>query len=728
MGSLEMTEEEMLENLVAEIKSYTKDPNLDLVYKAYDWAKRAHQDQKRISGEPYIVHPLAASRIMAELELDVVSIAASILHDVVEDTEISKEEIADEFGEEIALLVNGVTKLSRIDFKSREEQQAETLRKMFLAMAEDIRVILIKLSDRIHNMRTLEYLPDKKKKIKAKETLEIYAPLAHRLGMSRLKWELEDLSFKHLEPEKYYEVVDKIAKNRQERKEHIKNAIMTLDNKLSKVDIDAKMYGRPKHIYSIYQKMVNQNKEFNEIYDLTAFRVIVDTVKECYEVLGIIHELWKPIPGRIKDYIAMPKSNMYQSLHTTVIESTGEPLEIQIRTWEMHRTAEYGIAAHWRYKEGNQKEQNFERKISWLRQLLEWQKDLSDAKEFMETLKIDLFEDEVFVFTPDGDVISLPKGATPIDFAYNIHTEIGHTCVGAKVNGQIIPLEYHLNNGDIVEILTSKTSTPSRDWLNRVKTSRAKSKIKKWFKEQRKEEAAAKGKELLQKRLRKEEVNLKEAEKEKKLKEIAQELGASTIESLYAALGYNKFSVAELVDKLKPETKEEEKEIEDLDDLIEKNSSSPSNTGEGVKVKGMDGLLVKIANCCNPVPGDEIVGYITRGRGVSVHRRDCPNLKNLLENDKERITEVEWNVEQQSTYQVELRIEALDKKALLKDLTTVISESGVNIASINSSTNDKRLARIKLILEIGSLKHMKDIIKKLEAIDGIIKVERANPS
>ncbi len=728
MGSLDMTEEEILENLIAEIKSYTDDPNLELVYKAYEYAKKAHQEQKRISGEPYIVHPLAAARIMAELELDVISIAASILHDVVEDTEISKEEITEEFGEEIALLVSGVTKLSRIDFKSREEQQAETLRKMFLAMAEDIRVILIKLSDRIHNMRTLEYLPEKKKKIKAKETLEIYAPLAHRLGMSRLKWELEDLSFKHLEPEKYYEVVDKIAKNRQERKEHIKNAIMTLDEKLAEVNIDAKMYGRPKHIYSIYQKMVDQGKEFNEIYDLTAFRVIVDNVKECYEVLGIIHELWNPIPGRIKDYIAMPKSNMYQSLHTTVIESTGEPLEIQIRTWEMHRTAEYGIAAHWRYKDGNKKDDNFERKISWLRQLLEWQKDLNDAKEFMETLKIDLFEDEVFVFTPDGDVISLPKGATPIDFAYNIHTEIGHTCVGAKVNGQISPLEYRLDNGDIVEILTSKNSTPSRDWLNLVKTSRAKSKIKKWFKEQRKDEAAAKGKELLQKKLRKEEVSLKEAEKEEKLKQIAKDLGATTIESLYAALGYNKFSVAEVVDKLKSEPEEEEEEIDDLDDLIEKNSSKPSNTGDGVKVKGMDGLLVKIANCCNPVPGDEIVGYITRGRGVSVHRRDCPNLKNLLENDRERITEVEWHVEQQSTYQVELRIQALDKKALLKDLTTVISESGVNIASINSSTDDKRLARIKLILEIGNLKHMKDIMKKLEQIDGIIKVERANPS
>ncbi len=728
MGSLDMSKEEILENLIAEIKSYTEDPNLDLVYKAYEYAKKAHQEQKRISGEPYIVHPLAAARIMADLELDVISIAASILHDVVEDTEITKEDIAEEFGEEVALLVNGVTKLSRIDFKSREEQQAETLRKMFLAMAEDIRVILIKLSDRIHNMRTLEYLPEKKKKIKAKETLEIYAPLAHRLGMSRLKWELEDLSFKHLEPEKYYEVVDKIAKNRAERKEHIKNAIMTLDEKLSEVGINAKMYGRPKHIYSIYQKMVNYDKEFNEIYDLTAFRVIVDNVKECYEVLGIIHELWNPVPGRIKDYIAMPKSNMYQSLHTTVIESTGEPLEIQIRTWEMHRTAEYGIAAHWRYKDGNKKDENFERKLSWLRQLLEWQKDLNDAKEFMETLKIDLFEDEVFVFTPDGDVISLPKGATPIDFAYNIHTEIGHTCVGAKVNGQIIPLEYRLDNGDIVEILTSKNSTPSRDWLNLVKTSRAKSKIKKWFKEQRKEEAAAKGKELLQKRLRKEEVCIKEVEKEEKLQQIAKELGATTIESLYAALGYNKFSVAEVVDKLKPECEEEKEEVDDIDELIEKTSSCQKNAGEGVKVKGMDGLLVKLANCCNPVPGDEIVGYITRGRGVSVHRRDCPNLKNLLENDKERITEVEWHVERQSTYQVEIRIEALDKKSLLKDLTTVISESGVNIASINSHTDNKRLAKMTIILEIGSLKHMKDIINKLEEVDGVVKVERANPS
>ncbi len=715
-----------IEELLARINSYTEDPNLDLVKKAYHFAKEAHQEQKRVSGEPFVTHPVNVAEIMSGLELDVISIAAALLHDVVEDTPVTAEELREEFGSEIELLVNGVTKLSKIDFKSREEHQAESLRKMFLAMAEDIRVILIKLADRLHNMRTLNYLCEEKQKIKATETLEIYAPLAHRLGMSRIKWELEDLSFRYLEPDKYYQLVNKVAKNRGEREQYIEEAINLLNKKILEVDIKAEIYGRPKHLYSIYQKMLKQDKEFSEIYDLTALRVIVNSVKECYEVLGIIHELWSPMPGRIKDYIAMPKSNMYQSLHTTVISSNGDPFEIQIRTWEMHRTAEYGIAAHWRYKEGNPKDAEFERKISWLRQLLEWQKDLQDAKEFMETLKIDLFEDEVFVFTPQGDVISLPKEATPVDFAYHIHTEVGHSCVGAKTNGKIVPLEYRVQNGDIIKILTSSNSCPSRDWLNFVKTSRAKSKIKRWFKEQRKEEVIVKGKEMLETALRKEHIHIKEGIKQKKLEKIARQVGVTTIDSLYAGIGRNKFSIKSIVNKLRVQKKGSPSY--ELNQLKKRRDIKKETQNKGVRVKGMDGLLVRIAKCCNPVPGDKIKGYITRGRGVSVHRFDCPNLKNLINTQQERIVDVDWYINQETSYDVELRIEAFNKRSLLNDMTTVISNEGINISSINARKNQGRVAVINLSLEISSLEHMQDIIIKLEKIEGILKVERANPA
>ncbi|MCK8827562.1 bifunctional (p)ppGpp synthetase/guanosine-3',5'-bis(diphosphate) 3'-pyrophosphohydrolase [Natroniella acetigena] len=716
-----------LQKLLMEVESYTENPNLDLIKQAYYYAKDCHQGQYRVSGEPFVSHPLNVAQIMAELELDVISIVGALLHDVVEDTEVTEEELEEKFGAEVTLLVSGVTKLSKIDFKSREEHQAESLRKMFLAMAKDIRVILIKLADRLHNMRTLQYLSKEKQKIKATETLEIYAPLAHRLGISRLKWELEDLSFRHLESKKYYELVNKVAKNREEREGYIEDAINQVNNKLLEVGIKAKIYGRPKHLYSIYQKMVKQDKEFREIYDLTALRVIVNSVKECYQVLGLIHDLWNPMPGRIKDYVAMPKSNMYQSLHTTVIGPKGEPLEIQIRTWEMHRTAEYGIAAHWRYKAGNQKEQDFEKKISWLRQLLEWQKDLHDAKEFMETLKIDLFEDEVFVFTPKGDVVSLPKGASPVDFAYNIHTEIGHNCVGAKVNEKMIPLEYKLKNGDIIEVITSANSGPSRDWLKFVKTSRAKSKIKRWFRDQRKEEVAAKGKEMLEARLNKEDVNLKEAEKNKKLKEIAEKIGATTVESLYAKIGYNKVSVLDIVKKLKPQKKTPSPKTE-LKKLKKRGSISNRARNKGVKVKGMDDLLVRISKCCNPVPGDRISGYITRGRGISVHRSDCPNLENLNDQEPERIIDVEWHVDQETSYEVEIEVEALNEHSLLNEVTAVISEAKINITSANARTTRDRLAYVKLSLQISSLEHMKDIINKLEAIEGVLSVQRANPA
>jgi GTP pyrophosphokinase len=720
-----------LQELLDKVKSYTNNPNLEMIREAYEFAKEAHEGQYRVSGKPFVEHPKQVAIIMAELELDVISIAGALLHDVVEDTEVSFAELRNKFGEEITLLVNGVTKLSKIAFQSREEQQAESLRKMFLAMAKDIRVILIKLADRLHNMRTLEYLPVEKRKRKATETLEIYAPLAHRLGISRLKWELEDLSFKHLEPNKYYELTQKVVSNREEREEYIENCISTIEENLEEAGVNAHIYGRPKHLYSIYQKMVRQNKDFSEIYDLIALRVIVNNVKECYEALGIMHEIWNPIPGRIKDYVAMPKSNMYQSLHTTVIGPKGNPLETQIRTWDMHRTAEYGIAAHWRYKEGNQSNEEFERKISWLRQLLEWQKDLQDATEFMETLKIDLFEDEVFVFTPKGDVVSLPRGATPVDFAYNIHTDVGHTCVGAKVNGKIAPLEYKLENGDIVEVLTSKNSNgPSRDWLNFVQTSKAKSKIKRWFKRQRQEEAMDKGKESLESKIRKYNINLKEAEKESKLEEIARKLGRSSIKDLYAAIGYNKVSTSQVIKKLKPEKdKKEEKSPEKILKKLKENTKSrrKTNSDKGVRVKGMEGLLVRIAKCCNPVPGDDILGYITRGRGVSVHRSDCKNVKNLLEEDSDREIDVEWNIKQEDSYEVALEIQALNQHALLNDLTAVISDAQLNITAINAQTTKDGLANIRVVLEISSLEHMNDIMNRIESIEGILDVERATP-
>ncbi|ADL12258.1 (p)ppGpp synthetase I, SpoT/RelA [Acetohalobium arabaticum DSM 5501] len=719
-----------LEDLIEKIESYINDPDLELITKAYKFAKDAHEGQYRVSGEPFVEHPLGVALIMAELELDIISITGALLHDVVEDTEVSFAQLRNEFGEEITLLVNGVTKLSKIAFKSREEQQAESLRKMFLAMSKDIRVILIKLSDRLHNMRTLEYLSQQKQERIARETIEIYAPLAHRLGISTLKWELEDLSFKHLEPNKYYELSNKVSKNRDEREEYIDRCISKVEKRLNLEGIDAHIYGRPKHLYSIYQKMKRKNKELSEIYDLVALRVIVNDVQECYQVLGNIHEIWNPIPGRIKDYIAMPKSNMYQSLHTTVIGPKGEPLEIQIRTWDMHRTAEYGVAAHWRYKEGKKNNEKAAKKISWLRQLLEWQKDLQDATEFMETLKVDLFEDEVFVFTPQGDVISLPRDATPVDFAYNIHTEVGHSCVGAKVNDKLVPLEYKLENGDIVEILTSKNSGPSRDWLNFIKTSRAKSKIKRWFKQQRRDEAIDKGKDSLEEKLNKYNIQFKEEEKKAKLKNIAQKLGRSSIKDLYAAIGYNKVKTSQVISKLRPEDEKKDKAPEEiLKKLKEKTKTKrKSKADKGIKVKGMEGLLVRIAKCCNPVPGDEIVGYITRGRGVSIHRRDCSNIKNLLDEHEEREIEVEWNIKQETSYEVALEIEALNQHALLNDLTNVISNAQLSITTINAQTTKDGFAHIYLVIEISSLDHMNDIMNKLNRIEGVLDVQRANPN
>ena len=712
-----------LEQLINQLDEYMEDADLSLVREAYEYSKDAHEGQYRISGEPFVEHPLGVALILARLELDIISIAAALLHDVVEDTEITSDDIEEKFGSEIALIVDGVTKLTRMNFNSKEEHQAESLRKMFLAMAEDIRVVLIKLADRLHNMRTLSYMKREKQIEKAQETQDIYAPLAHRLGMSRLKWELEDLSFRYLQPEVYYEISRKVAANRKTREKEIQKAINLLDEKFSEQGIDAEIYGRPKHLYSIYQKMKRKEIDFAEVYDLTAIRILVDSVRECYEVLGMVHEIWKPIPGRFKDYIAMPKSNMYQSLHTTVMGPSGDPLEVQIRTPEMHRTAEYGIAAHWRYKEGKAKDEDFEEKLSWLRQILEWQKDLQEPHEFMENLKIDLFEDEVLVFTPKGDVISLPSEGTPVDFAYNIHTEVGHNCVGAKVNGKIVPLEYQLDNGDIVEVLTSEGTGPSRDWLEFVKTSKARSKIKRWFKRQRRDEIIDQGKEKLEREMKKKHINLSEKDKKKELERIADETGKGSIDSLYEALGYSKISPQQIISKFES-VKQDEKDRE-LENL--KKKKSKRSTDKGIKVKGMDDILVRLAQCCNPVPGDDIVGYITRGRGVSIHRSDCPNLKGLKE-DKDRFIDVNWKNSRNESYQVDLRINSVNRKGLVSDITSLIKDEGVNLLSVHARTTRHNRAHVNLSVELSSVEHMRDLINKLNGLDGVLSVSRAKPT
>ncbi|MCF8001220.1 MAG: bifunctional (p)ppGpp synthetase/guanosine-3',5'-bis(diphosphate) 3'-pyrophosphohydrolase [Halanaerobiales bacterium] len=712
-----------IEDLLKKIRSDMEDPDLDIVKKAYELAKEAHEGQYRVSGEPYVEHPINVGYILADLGLDIISISAALLHDVIEDTKFTRKDVEEIFGNEVALLVDGVTKLTKLNFKSKEEHQAESLRKMFLAMAKDIRVVLIKLADRLHNMRTLEHLSREKQKFKSEETIEIYAPLAHRLGMSRMKSELEDLSFYFLKPEVYQELEKKLKENRSSRNKNIQKAIDTIRDKVKDQELNAEIYGRSKHLYSIYQKMQRKEVDFSEIYDLTAVRILVENVRECYQVLGLVHEIWKPMPGRFKDYIAMPKSNMYQSLHTTVIGPSGDPLEVQIRTHDMHKTAEYGIAAHWRYKEGKTEKDDYEQKLSWLRQLLEWQKDLQEPQEFMKALKIDLFEDEVFVFTPKGDVMSLPRGGTPIDFAYHIHTEVGHNCVGAKVNGKIVPLEYELENGDIVNIITSKKSTgPSKDWLNFVQTSTARSKIKRWFKKQQRDEIIQRGKELLNREFDRQNIELSGKEKEKELNRIAKELGENNRENLLESIGYNNTSVKQIINKLDIE-KEEEVSLQDL-----KTKPSSKSSDKGVKVKGVDNLKVRTAKCCNPVPGDNIVGYITRGRGVSIHRKGCPNLQSLINNDEERIIEVNWDEKRSESYVVDLNIEAVDKSALLNDVTRLIKNEQIKLLSVNARADKYGKAYINLSVELSSIEHMKDIMNKIKDISGVLSVQRANPT
>lgn len=707
----------LIRYILKRISQYTPQADLNLVKKAYRYSIKAHQSQNRYSGQPYIFHLLEVAKILADLELDMITITAGILHDVIEDTDTQLSTIKEEFGEEIAMLVNGVTKLSRISFKTQEEQQAENFRKMFLAMAEDVRVILIKLADRLNNMRTLQYIqPFKRLKI-ARETLDIYVPIANRLGISKIQWELEDLSLLYLEPIQYKAVVNRISKNRLEREKYVESIKETIKKELQKVEIEAEIHGRPKNIYSIYKKMKEREKDFFQIYDLIAIRIICNSVKDCYAILGLLHSIWKPMPGRFKDYIAMPKSNMYQSLHTTVVTFQGEPLEIQIRTWEMHKTAEYGIAAHWKYKEkiDLKKDKKLEERLSWLRQILEWQKDLKDPREFMESLKIGLFQDEVFTFTPKGDVKILPSGSTPIDFAYIIHTDVGHSCVGAKVNKKIVPLDYKLKSGDIVEILTSKLNrNPSRDWLKLVKTSGAKNKIRLWFKKEMREENIQKGRDILEKEIEKYRIETS-SELTKKLKNASIELGFLELETMFENIGYGKLTSLQVLSKIIPQ----EKIPQVLPTVKVK-----KQIDQGIRVQGINDVMIKFARCCNPVPGDEIIGYITRGRGVSVHKIDCSNI-DFISAEKDRLVKVEWIKTEELFYPVKIKIIADDRSNLVADIMLVFSNLKISVSAIHAVTNKNNIANIDIALSINNLDQLKEIIKKIKKVKSVLTVKRA---
>lgn len=725
----------MLGDLLEKIDENCHNVNKEIIQKAYHYAESAHKEQRRVSGEPYIIHPVEVACILAEMGLDENTIAASLLHDVIEDTEYTFNDLEKEFNREVAILVEGVTKLGKIRYKTKEEQQAENVRKMLFAMTKDIRVILIKLADRLHNMRTLKYMSVEKQKEKAKETLDIYAPLAHRLGISKIKWELEDLSLRYLHPNEYYDLVRKVAEKRNEREKYINNIINQLFEKLKSTGIEAEIAGRPKHFYSIYRKMVIKNKTIDQIYDLTAVRILVNDVRDCYAALGIVHTMYKPIPGRFKDYIAMPKPNMYQSLHSTVIGPQGKPFEIQIRTYEMHNTSEYGIAAHWKYKEGESSKQNndFETKLTWLREVLEWQRETSNPEEFMENFKIDMFSDEVFVFTPKGAVINLPYNSTPIDFAYRIHTDVGHRCVGAKVNGKIVPLDYHLKTGEIVEVLTSSSSKgPGMDWLNITKSNQAKSKIKAWFKKEKRHDNIEKGKELIDKECKRQGVSFGKIAKGEILEVILKKYNLNNLDDLYVAVSIGAVTSYSVVNKLLGfiKSQESEKEEVNLEQLkqqlqnaakVKKKSNSP-----GVKVKGIDNVLVRFAKCCNPVPGDSIIGYITKGRGVSVHRKDCENVNALILNDGNRIVEVKWEEEnsRKSEYITEIEVRAENRNGLLAELMEAIIDTKIALYAVNAKTAKSNVAIITIKLRIADIERLKEVMRKMRKLTGVIAVYR----
>ncbi|MBN2260829.1 MAG: bifunctional (p)ppGpp synthetase/guanosine-3',5'-bis(diphosphate) 3'-pyrophosphohydrolase [Clostridiales bacterium] len=714
-----------LESYIDQLQQFNPNYDMTNIIKAFNFSEEAHRGQFRKSGERYFIHPVHVSLIIAELELDEVSIIAGLLHDVIEDTEYTYDDISKMFGKVIADIVDGVTKLGQISFDSKEEQQVENLRKMFLAMAKDIRVILIKLADRLHNMRTLKFMSEEKKKEKAEETLEIYAPIAHRLGISKVKWELEDLALLYIDPEKYYELIAKVNKKRTERESLIENVIKKIRFEVKDAEIPADINGRPKHFYSIYRKMMYQNKNFDEIFDLTAIRVVVDNVKDCYGVLGIVHTLWKPIPGRFKDYIAMPKPNMYQSLHTTVIGDNGEPFEIQIRTHEMHKIAEFGIAAHWMYKEKKETD-DLGDKLTWIRQMMEWERDIENPSEFMESLRLDVFSNQVYVFTPNGEVVELPDGATPVDFAYKIHSAVGNKCVGSKVDGRIVPLNYKLQNGNIIEIMTSKNSTgPSRDWLNFVKSTQARSKIKQFFKKERRSENIENGKEILEREIKRQGMIPKKVLAPEYVQGLLRRLSCKDVDDLYAAIGYGGIATNQVVPKLKERYAElNKKEIEEQKEIIiaPKEEKHKINK-QGVSVEGIDDVLIRFAKCCNPVPGDQIIGFITRGRGVTIHKSDCTNFEKTNDS-KERYIEVEWIQDKTSTYSSEIQIISPDRRGLLSEITAIISEQNLIVKGLNARVNEDEIATINVTVEISDTKQLNKLMNKMKMLSEVFDVKR----
>ncbi|MER3488201.1 MAG: (p)ppGpp synthetase, partial [Chloroflexota bacterium] len=693
------------------------DPDLEPVRRAFAYAVECHAGQRRMSGEPYVTHPIASAQILAELGIDPTAICAALLHDVPEDTEASLGDIEERFGPDVARLVDGVTKLGKFSTLSHEQQQAENIRKMFLAMAEDIRVVLIKLADRLHNMRTLAALPPEKQQRIARQTMEIYAPLAERLGIWQIKWELEDLAFKTLEPERYRELVRLLDTRRKGRERYIERAIAVLRPKLEEAGIKAELQGRPKHLYSIWKKMLRKGAEFGEIYDVYAIRILVDEVRDCYAALGVVHALWRPIPGQFDDYIAVPKNNLYQSLHTAVIALDGKPLEIQIRTHQMHQVAEVGIAAHWRYKEATKSDREYDAKLAWLRQLMDWQREVSDAREFVEGIKLDIFQDQVFVFTPKGDIKDLPAGATPLDFAYRIHTDIGHRTIGAKVNNRLVPLDYRLKNGDIVEIVTTKGEHgPSRDWLTIVRTSHAREKIRQWFKRKDRDENIAHGREALERELRRLARTSLAAVGQERIAEVAKTYNFDALDDFYAAVGYGAISAQQVVTRLGV-----------LDDaqfsMPAVAPPMPPSRAGGIRVKGVGDLLVRFARCCHPIPGDPIIGFITRGKGVTVHLRTCPTIVN--EREVSRLIEVEWESAAAQTYPIAIRVEAYDRPGLLHDITQVVAEAKVNIVAAAVNVTADHTAIVTATLQVASVAQLARVMSRIEHIRDVLSVQRA---
>lgn len=711
----------MLEDLLAYILKYNPDADVELITKAFNLAKEAHEGQLRKSGEPYIIHPVAVAKILSELNMDSQTICAGLLHDVIEDTKYTYDDIKEMFGENIADIVEGVTKIKNLNYKKADEAQAENIRKMVLAMSKDIRVVIVKLADRLHNLRTLEYMTDEKRYRIARETLDIYAPLSHRLGISKIKWELEDLCLRHLEPKAYYDLVEKVNKKRKEREADLNKIIEKLKQKLTEANLKFSIEGRPKSFYSIYKKMKDQNKSFDSIYDLTAVRIIVDTVNDCYAALGVVHASWKPVPGRFKDYIAMPKPNMYQSLHTTVITNEGEIFEVQIRTWEMHKTSEYGIAAHWMYKEKKGKT-NLSQNLKWLQQLMEWQADLADPKDFIDTLKVDFFNDEVFILTPRGDVVDLPMGSTPVDFAYRVHTDVGNRTIGAKVNGKIVPLNYELQNGDIVEITTSKNICgPSRDWLKFVKSSRAKSKIKSWYRSIDKEENIAVGRELLTSELKRLNIKPEDAFSKENMEALSSYFSLSEIDDLYQQIGYGSLKLNVAVNKIKSLV--ENVSIKDDDgNFIQPNTNIVSDSPSSVIVDDLPGLKVRFSRCCNPLPGDEIVGFVTKGHGVTIHRKDCPNTISL----KERLGQinVRWSSNISDAFVSDIEIRAVDRVGLISEVAGYMREQKSSLINLNAKIDDNNLATISMTVKVPNKQELNRIIKDLGQIPSVLNAYR----